>query len=44
MGLVQIVKQFTKYITEGFVEIFSPDHDDYPKVGLQPFEGEPYQQ
>ncbi len=32
-----------KYVLEGFGEIFAPDHDDYPDVGVQPFEGDPYQ-
>ena len=28
-----------QYITEGFIEIFSPDNDNYPAVGVQPFGG-----
>lgn len=31
-----------RYVFEGFGEIFAPDHDDYPAVGVQPFEDEPY--
>lgn len=30
-----------RYISEAFVEIFSPT-DDYPTIGVQPFDGEPY--
>ncbi|MGL5804251.1 MAG: hypothetical protein ACRC2R_04880 [Xenococcaceae cyanobacterium] len=34
---------FTRYITEGFVRIFGPNDDEYPIIGVQPFEGEIYQ-
>ena len=30
------------YITEGSLEIFSPNHDSYPVVGIQPYSGEIY--
>lgn len=39
MILVRIVQNIIQYITEGFIEIFSPDHDSYPAVGVQPFSG-----
>jgi len=28
-------------VIEAFLEIFSPSHDDYPSVGVQPFTGDP---
>lgn len=30
------------YLAEGSLEIFSPNHDSYPVVGLQPYSGEAY--
>jgi hypothetical protein len=32
-----------QYITEAFARIFSATDDQYPLVGVQPFEGDPYQ-
>lgn len=34
-----VVLYVIQYVTEGFVEIFSPDNDHYPAVGVQPFGG-----
>jgi hypothetical protein len=34
-------QQVVRYILSGFTRIFSPTKDDYPNVGIQPFEGEP---
>lgn len=28
-------------VIEAFLEIFSPPHDDYPNVGVEPFSGDP---
>lgn len=28
-------------LAEAVLEIFSPNHDDYPATGMQPFSGEP---
>ncbi len=30
-----------RYVSEAFMAIFTPA-DDYPTVGVQPFEGEPF--
>ncbi len=30
------------YLAEGSLEIFSPNHDSYPAVGIQPYSGEAY--
>jgi hypothetical protein len=30
-----------RYIAAGAARIFSPDDDDYPKTGVQPFTGDP---
>jgi hypothetical protein len=30
-----------RYIASGAARIFSPDDDNYPKTGVQPFTGDP---
>lgn len=30
------------YIFEAAARIFGPDHDSYPAVGIQPYEGDVY--
>lgn len=42
MMLSRIVAIITQFISEAAMEIFAPEHDDYPIIGLQPFTGEPY--
>lgn len=39
MIFLNTVKVVAQYITEGFLEIFSPHEDHYPAVGIQPFSG-----
>ena len=39
MNAIQIIKSVIQYITEGFIEIFSPDNDNYPAIGVQPYGG-----
>jgi len=43
MNVARTVKDMVvyviQYVTEGFIEIFSPDNDQYPAVGVQPFGG-----
>lgn len=34
------VQQTLGYLIEAVLEVFSPDHDDYPATGIQPFSGE----
>jgi hypothetical protein len=40
MNFVQAIKNIIQYLTEGFARIFSPTDDQYPEIGVQPFEGE----
>ena len=42
MIISKTVKDIVQYITEGFARIFSPTDDEYPAIGVQPFEGEEY--
>ena len=39
MIVSKAVKDIVQYITEGFVAIFSPNKDDYPAIGVQPYGG-----
>jgi predicted ribosomally synthesized peptide with nif11-like leader len=32
---------FFRKLAESFLDIFSPDRDNYPAVGVQPYDGEP---
>ena len=32
---------FFRMLAEAALEIFSPNHDDYPATGVQPFSGDP---
>lgn len=36
------LRELVQYLTEGFARIFSPNRDEYPEVGDQPFDAEPY--
>ena len=35
----QSIKQSTVWLLDGTKRFFSPSDDDYPKTGVQPFEG-----
>ncbi|GAB4136059.1 MAG: hypothetical protein Fur0046_09420 [Cyanobacteria bacterium J069] len=41
MNLFKVIGQALQFLTEGASEIFSPDRDEYPKTGVQPYEGDP---
>lgn len=41
-SLMKLVKNITEYITSAATRIFSPSDDEYPEIGMQSFEGEPY--
>lgn len=40
-GLSQAVQRLTRSALKGIVRLFEPTDDNYPKTGVQPFEGEP---
>lgn len=42
MIIAKTIKGVFQYITEGFVRIFSPAEDQYPAIGVQPYEGTIY--
>jgi hypothetical protein len=41
MNLFKVIGQAIQFLTEGASEIFSPDRDEYPKTGVQPYDGDP---
>lgn len=41
MNLFKAVGQMIRFISEGASELFSPNRDDYPKTGVQPYEDDP---
>ncbi len=40
--MFKALQNLVQYITEGFARIFSPSDDEYPEVGVQPFDSEAY--
>jgi len=42
MDMMKRVSKLVHYLSEGVGRIFSPRDDEYPEVGVQPFEGDPY--
>lgn len=42
MNLFKMLGQAIRFLSDGAAEIFRPDYDQYPKTGVQPFDGEPY--
>ncbi|MDJ0574124.1 MAG: isochorismate synthase [Xenococcaceae cyanobacterium MO_234.B1] len=41
MNIFQRIQDTVQSILKGVARIFQPTDDDYPKTGVQPFEGEP---
>jgi hypothetical protein len=42
MNIKDMLQDVAQYLTEAFARIFSPNNDEYPDVGMQPFDAEPY--
>ncbi len=41
MSIFERLQQTLQYVWEGASRIFSPNHDEYPNSGVQPYEGDP---
>lgn len=41
--IIELPQKVIRYISSAAVRIFSPQDDNYPETGVQPFEGEPPQ-
>ena len=42
MSIRESLQNFIQYFAEGFARLFGPSKDEYPEVGIQPFESETY--
>lgn len=42
MKIFQGLQNLVQYIWDGASRLFKANDDDYPKSGVQPFEGDPY--
>jgi hypothetical protein len=42
MNISKIITNVSEYISAAVARIFGPNDDQYPEIGVQPFEGEPY--
>ena len=42
MTVTNALQRVLQFIWEGTLQIFSPTNNSYPVVGVQPFEGDPY--
>jgi hypothetical protein len=41
MAVFNKLQETLQYVWEGIQRIFGPTDDEYPKTGVQPYEGEP---
>ncbi len=39
-SILEITQQVINFVLGGFKKIFSPSNDEYPQIGIQPFEGD----
>ena len=42
MKIFQGLQNIFQYLADGVAKLFKPSDDDYPEIGVQPFEGESY--
>jgi len=42
MNFIDSLQNIVNYLAEGFIRLFVPTNDEYPRIGAQPFEGEVY--
>ncbi len=40
--MLEMLQNTVKYFSEAIARIFSPNRDDFPASGVQPFTGDPY--
>lgn len=40
-NVLEVPRKFVRYIISSTARLFSPNDDDYPTTGIQPFTGEP---
>jgi hypothetical protein len=42
MNILHAIGAALQFLSEGAVHIFSRSKDEYPAIGIQPFDGEPF--
>jgi polygalacturonase len=42
MNIFKWMGEVIDYLSEGATALFSPNRDQYPNIGVQPFNGDPY--
>lgn len=42
MSIPSAIDNMLRYVSEAVGRIFGPSDDKYPNIGIQPFEGEPF--
>lgn len=42
MSIFKVISAALYYLSEGATALFTPNHDQYPNIGVQPFSGDPY--
>jgi hypothetical protein len=42
MRIIQVIRESIQYLVEASTRLFSPTDDQYPNVGVQPFDGDAY--
>jgi len=40
MGLIKLIDNLNTYLAEAVAQIFSPNADAYPAIGVQPYSGD----
>lgn len=43
MNILHVLENMVVYVSEAAARIFSPSDNAYPVIGIQPFDGIPYQ-
>jgi hypothetical protein len=42
MNILKAINDAIYYLSEGAAILFSPSHDNYPSIGVQPYSDDPY--
>lgn len=42
MNILKVINDAMRYLSDGATALFSPNRDEYPNIGVQPFSGDPY--
>jgi len=42
MNIINVMLEGVQFLSEGVTRVFKPNDNQYPEIGVQPFEGEPF--